>query len=126
MRRPATWPGRWWRTSPPGSRSSERRAATLPADGVHGPQGLDEAGRVDLVPLPLGVNASPDYAGDLFRGGAPAQQGLDVRLVQGEKAVAELAVGGQAEAVATQAEGPGDRGDDAHPAAAVGVPEVHG
>ena len=48
-----------------------------------------------------------------------AEQGADVGLVEGEEAVAELAVGGQADPVAASAEGPADRGDHADAAAAV-------
>ena len=51
--------------------------------------------------------------------GAAAEQAADVGLVEREEAVAELAVGGEANPVAAHAEGPADRGDQADAAPAV-------
>jgi uncharacterized protein len=96
------------------------------ADGVHGARRLDEARRVDLVPLPLVAHVPADRLrqGRVVR--PAAQEGLDVGLGQREQAVAQLALAGQPQAVAAGAERPRHRGDDADPAAAVGVAEVHG
>src|SRR5262249_5335577 len=51
---------------------------------------------------------------------------LDVHLLQGEQAVAQLAVRGKPNAVAAHAKRPADRGDDADPADAVGEDELAG
>ena len=59
-------------------------------------------------------------------GGVAAEQAADVGLVEGEEAVAELAVGGQPDPVAAHAERPADRGDQADPAAAVDVVVIDG
>src|SRR5205807_331142 len=97
----------------------------LPADGVHRPQGLDEARRVDLVPLPLGHDIAANHLRNLRVRGAAAEQALHVRLVDGEQAVAHLAVGGQADAVAAEAKRPRDRGDYSDATAPIYVAELH-
>src|SRR5436190_1689266 len=81
------------------------------ADRVHQPLGLDEPRGVDLVPLPLAGDALAEDPGDRVVVGPAAEEGADVGLLEGEEAVAELAVGGQADAVAARAERPADRGD---------------
>src|SRR5690348_12966055 len=89
-------------------------------DRVHQALRLDEPRRVDLMPLPLARDAPAEGLGDLVVAGAAAEEGADVGLIEGEEAVPELAVGGQADAVAAHAKGAADRGDQADPAAAVG------
>ncbi len=74
---------------------------------------------VDLVPFPLGGDAVAQGAGEVIVARAAAQKGAEVGLVEGEEAVAELAVGGQADPVAAHAKRPADRGDQADAAAAV-------
>jgi len=59
-------------------------------------------------------------AGNLVVGGAAAHQSLHIVLFDGEKAVAQFAVGGQADAVAVQAEWPAHRSDDTDVTHAVG------
>src|SRR5437588_706681 len=70
------------------------RVTKSPSDRVHGPLRFDEAGRVDLVALPLVAHVLPDHLGksSIVRGAA--QQRLDIHLVQGKQAVAYLAIGG--------------------------------
>ena len=77
-------------------------------------------------PSHLPATLSRKALGDLVVGGASAEQGADVGLVEGEEAVAELAVGGQANPVAAHAEGAADRGDQADAAAAVDVVVIDG
>ena len=81
---------------------------------------------VDLVAFPLAGDVAADQRGDLLVGRAGAHQRLHVVLFDGEQAVAQLAVGGQADAVAVQAERPAHRGDEAHRAAAVGEVVLRG
>ena len=61
-----------------------------------------------------------------FVAGAAAEQAADVGLLEGEQAVAELAVGGQADPVAAHAEGAADRGDHADASAAINVVIIDG
>ena len=64
------------------------------ANRVHQPLRLDETRGVDLVPFPLRGDALADGPGDLGVVGSPtAQEPPDVRLVECEQAVAQLAVG---------------------------------
>jgi len=74
------------------------------ADGVHGADGLDEVGVVDLVAGPFVLDALADLRDDFCFEAGLSQEGLDVGLFEAEQAVAEFAVGGQAEAVAVAAE----------------------
>src|SRR5271157_4587824 len=101
-------------------------APTLPADRMHQPLGLNESGGVDLMPLPLGGDGFTDGTDDLFIAGAAAQQAADVGLLEGEQAVAQLAVGGQADPVAAHTEGAADRGDHADASAAINVIIIDG
>src|SRR5271157_1461834 len=96
-------------------------APTLPADRMHQSLGLNESGGVDLVPLPLGGDGFTDGADDLFVAGAAAEQAADIGLPEGEQAVAQLAVGSQADPLAAHAEGAADRGDHADASAAINV-----
>ena len=66
---------------------------------MHQPPRLNESGGVDLVPFPLGGDGFTDGADDLIVAGAAAQQAADVGLLEGEQAVAQVAVGGQADPV---------------------------
>src|SRR5437588_368064 len=61
-----------------------RHRAPLPANGVHGAQRLEEAGGVDLVPLPLGPHAATDDVSDGAVRSLAAQQALDIDLIEGE------------------------------------------
>src|SRR5208337_2174778 len=101
-------------------------APTLPADRMHQSLGLNESGGVDLVPLPLGGDGFTDGTDDLVIAGAATQQAADVGLLEGEQAVAQLAVGGQADPVAAHAEGAADRGDHAGASAAVDIVIING
>jgi radical SAM superfamily enzyme YgiQ (UPF0313 family) len=79
-------------------------ARGLSSNRVHRPRRGDEASAVDLVAFPLGGDRGADDAGDLLVGSAAAQQALDVGLLDREQAVAQGAVGGEADAVAVLAE----------------------
>src|SRR5262249_60404614 len=83
------------------------------------------ARRVDLVPLPLGDDVPAYHLPNLLVRRLAAEQTLHVGLVDGEQAVAHLAVGREPDAVAAEAERPRDRGDDADAAAIVGIAELH-
>ena len=80
----------------------------------------------ELISWPSHFSATfrANRGGDLLVGRAGAQQVLHVGLFDGEQAVAQLAVGGQAEAIAVQAERPADGGDEAHASAAIGVDDI--
>ena len=66
---------------------------------MHQPLGLDEAGGVDLVPLPLAGDAGDlEATGQIGSSLGPrsvAEEGAEVGLVVGEQAIPELAVGRQ-------------------------------
>src|SRR5690606_23791252 len=74
-------------------------------DRVHRPLGLEEAGFVHRVALPLGPNRVADGRGQRLVAGSLPQQPPQVELLDGEQAVADLAVRGEADAVALAAEG---------------------
>ena len=97
------------------------------ADGGHRPVGLEERRVVDAVAGALAEHRDDPALGDLLVGGAGAQRRTQVGLLAGEQAVADLAVGGEADPVAVAAERPGDRGDDADGGrSAVDVEELGG
>src|SRR5438270_9548143 len=76
----------------------------LPADGVHGPRRRHETRGVDLVAHPFRGYIAAHQRGDLFIGRTRAQKTLDVVLFDREQAIAQLAIGRQADPVAVQAE----------------------
>src|SRR5437870_3281751 len=92
---------------------------------MHGPLRLYELGRVDLVPLPLVRDAPAHGVGERCVVPRAAKEWFDVRLGQSEQAIADLAVRGEPQPVATPAKWPRHGGDDADAAAAVHVPEIH-
>ena len=79
-------------------------AGPLAADRVHRPRRSDKLGGVDFVPDPLLVNVLADGRGDLLIRRAVAQQAANVGLLDREQAIAQLAVAGEPDAVAVQAE----------------------
>src|SRR5438034_6405799 len=85
----------------------------LSSNGVHGTQGFNESGGVDLVTFPFDVYVLADYFGDGFIGGIFPEQMFHVDFIQREQAVTQFAVSGQANAIAAQAKRSGDGGDDA-------------
>src|SRR5262249_17739909 len=107
------------------SRSAPRRcpgqAGESPADRVHESFRLDESRCVDLVAFPLGGDAVTDRLADRLIACAASKEAPDVRLLQCEQAVSQLAIGGEPEAVAAHAERTADRGDEADPSPSVGV-----
>ena len=72
-------------------------------------------------PSHLPATRGPNGLGHLGFSGVAPEHAADVGLLEREEAVPELAVGGQADAIAAHAERPADRGDEADPAAAVDV-----
>src|SRR5690606_32584995 len=85
------------------------------ADRGHGAGRLEEGGIVDAVAGALARHGGDPPFGEFVVGGPGAQGGLEVGLLAGEQAVADLAVGGEPYAVAGAAERPGDGPDHAHP-----------
>src|SRR5688572_10173866 len=83
------------------------------ADLAHRLRRPDELDLVDLVPGPLGGDVAGDGGGQLVVGAAAPQQAAQIHLVEGEEAVAQAALGGEADPVAGTAEGVGDAGDHA-------------
>jgi len=73
------------------------------------------------VPGPLRADGGLDPGGDLVVGLAATERGPQVELVGREQAGTELAVGGEADAVAVAAEGLRDRRDDADKSTTVEV-----
>ena len=71
------------------------------------------------MPFPFGGDTLDQGASDHLVVGAAADQRADVRLFEGEEAIAQLAVGREAHAVAAHAERPADGGDQADATAAV-------
>ncbi len=99
----------------------------LTADGVHGPVWFYESGRIDLVAFPLAPDVLLDNRSQcILIHRMLTQDRFHVVFSQRKQAMTELAICGQADAVATLAEGPGDAGDHANAADAVGVLELHG
>src|SRR5258708_23721090 len=78
------------------------------------------------MPFPFGPDVLADDVGDLFIGSSAAEQILHINLSEREEAIAQFAVGGEANAVAAHAERPGDGPDDADPAAAISVLPILG
>src|ERR1017187_7997658 len=93
----------------------------LPPDRVHGPRRGHELGGVDFVAFPLAGHVAADQRGDFLVRGPRAHRRLHVVFLYGEQAVPQLAIRGQTEAVAVQAEGLAHRGDEADSPAAIGV-----
>src|SRR4051812_36239196 len=98
----------------------------LAANRVHGSFRFHEPSAIDLVPLPFFPDVGTHDARDRLSGRAAAQQGLEIDFVEREQAVAKLALGGEADAVAAMAEWPRHRSDDADAAAAILVLEFGG
>src|SRR5579883_534394 len=92
----------------------------LAADGVHGARRGYKFRAVDFMADPLFLDGGADGSGNFFVGRAAAQQLLNVGLLDGKEAIAQLAVAGQADAVAVEAERPGDGSDESDAADAVG------
>src|SRR5580698_11605811 len=103
-----------------GLRSSPWAGSTLTrsrsaADGRHGPGRLQEPGVVDAMAGQLDRDRLGPPLSDLLVAGPGPQRRAQVGLRPSEQAVADLAVGGQPDPVASTAEGPGHRGDHADP-----------
>src|SRR5262245_36045968 len=79
---------------------------------VHRSLRLHETGRIDFVPFPLLPDIFPHQRLNRFRGRVITQHRLDIDLVQSEEAIAQPSVGGETDAIATDAEWPGDRRND--------------
>ena len=82
------------------------------ADLAHRPMGPNEVHLADLVAGPFGADAAFDLGGDVFVGCTRAQQGPQIKLVDCEQAVAQLAFGSQPNPVAVAAERLGDAGEN--------------
>src|SRR5271157_2191236 len=91
----------------------------LASDRIHGARRGHELGRVDLVAFPLAGQVAADERRNLLVRGARAHQALDVVFLDGEQAVAQLAVCRQPDAVAVETEGAAHRGDESHAADAI-------
>src|SRR5215210_9341622 len=83
------------------------------ADRGHGAGGLDEVGVVDAVAGPFAPHRRADQRTELFIRRAVAHRGSEVCLFGGEEAGADVALGGDPQAVARVAERLGDGADDA-------------
>src|ERR1017187_9019908 len=90
------------------------RILTLPADGIHGAGRGHEFRRVDLVAFPFAGDVAAHQRGDLLVRRAGADERLHVVFLDGEEAVAQMAIRGEPQAIAVQAEWPADRRDEAH------------
>ena len=101
------WVSRTW----PFGRSRTRRSA---ADGGHGPGRLQERSRRRCrARAACRASATRHRSASSSSSAPPRRAARRSRLLAGEQAVADLAVGGQPDPVAVTAERPGDRGDDA-------------
>src|SRR3954451_19106338 len=100
--------------------SIEFREAISAADLAHRAACPYEAGLVDPVLQLLVRDGVPDQALELRVGGAGAERRLQIPLAAREQARAQLAVRGQADAIAGGAERLRDRVDEADLAGAVG------
>ncbi len=104
----------------------------LAADLVHGALGADEINRIDAVGGGFGADAIAHEVGDFVvrargrAGSLTAEDGAGVPFGRRKQAIADLAFGGEAQAVAVAAEGLRDGLNQADAAAAVGVLEVAG
>ena len=88
----APWPDLIQGGADRGGPGVRRSLAISPADRVHQPFRLDEPGRIDLMPFPLGRDALADRPDDLVVGRAAAEQRADVGFIEGKQAIAELAI----------------------------------
>src|SRR6185436_13114974 len=89
-----------------GVRRCGRRSA---ADGRHRPGRLEERRVVDAVPGPLRGERRSHRTREVSVRGAAPQRSAQVALLAREEAVAQLAVGGETDAVTGAAERPADR-----------------
>src|SRR5262245_18757081 len=105
-------------TRPPGNPFCELRHSA--ADGAHRASGLDEARLVDVMLELLAPDGLAHYVLEVRVGRSGADRPTQVGLVEREQAGAQLAVGGEPDAVAVAAERLGHRVDEADRAAAVG------
>lgn len=76
----------------------------LTTDGVHHSIGLDEPGRVNFMSFPLGFDRAGECLPETGIVGTSSQKLAKVGLINRKKAVAQLAVGGDTDAVARPAE----------------------
>src|SRR5258708_20185946 len=81
---------------------------------MYGWSGVDGGGGVDFVTFLLGRDAVANGLGDRVVRRPGPQHVFDVRLIEAEQAVPQLAVGRDTEAVATHAERAPDRRNEAH------------
>jgi hypothetical protein len=80
-----------------------------------------QSGRCDLMPLPLARQIAADQRGDLVVRRSGSHQPFHIVLFDREQALAQFAIGRDAQAVAVHAERAAHRRDEAHAAAAIGV-----
>src|SRR5690348_9627123 len=99
-------------------------SVVLSADLGHRAARSHEAGLVDAVLQLLVLDGPANVRGELLVRRPFAQRGLEIPFAAREQARAELAVGGQPDAVAGRAERLGHRVDEADLAGAVGEAEA--
>ena len=102
------------------------RRSALAADLIHGAFGTMKLGAADPMGGRLGGDAVPNQAAQLVIGSAAAQELPGIPFDGREEAIANLALGGQPQAIAIAAEGFAHRIDEADGAATVGEPEIDG
>src|SRR6266511_578606 len=122
---------RWVRPRSDMGRESRRTLSGRPedelaADLAQGPGGPDEVQLVDRVAPPLRGHGALDDCGDRVVVASVAEDAPHVELLDREQAVAHLAVGGEADAVAGGAERVRDARDDADLASPIAVPVALG
>src|SRR5262245_23674172 len=119
-------PGGTTNPSPAIGRHSAPTSRFLAADLRHRARCADEAGLVDAVLELLVLHGPAEDSLELLVGGAVAERRLEIPLAAREEARPELAVRGQAEAIAGGAERLGDRVDEPDLARSVGEAEATG
>ncbi len=110
----------WTEWSVPFFYSTNFGDRTLAADGIHGAGRRYKLCRIDLMPQPFGVNGGANGIANRVVGPAIAKQRPDIGFVDREQAIAQLAVRGQPDAVAVQAERAAHGSDEADASDAVG------
>src|SRR5262249_33310388 len=103
-----------WVTERAAGAATSRSSAV---DGGHGPGGLEEPGFVDPMPGQLAGYGLLPQRGQFAVAGTRPHRVVQVALVPGEQAVADLPVGGEPHPVAGSTERPGQRPDHAPPGA---------
>src|SRR5438105_7215130 len=111
------------RPKPPERPGPRGRSA---ADLAHAPFGADEGHLPDGMAGPLAADLGLDGSGQVVVGPAVPQDRPQICLADGEQAVAELALGREADPVAVAAERLGDAGDDADVAGSVPIAPCRG